>query len=241
MNNWEDISALADDQLEASRAAEMQRQMETDPALRSQYEAILSLKRSLRNDLPDHDSPQTLSLCLDRIREVDRVSRTENVVHKFRYAIVTGLATLIVGAAVFNQVSGADPMGRSAIARTLSAGLAGGNQAIETDTPASEWLRRQLAMAPLGETELHLERAEQFIVDGRPVGRYFLTDGTARYIYLITPGVVDCGGTPVSGFGELKQTQINGKNALSWSENNMSFVFVSNEPVSRMLEFFSRR
>ena len=70
MNNWEDISALADDQLEGSRAAEMQRQMETDPALRSQYEAILSLKRSLRNDLPDHDSPQTLSLCLDRIREV---------------------------------------------------------------------------------------------------------------------------------------------------------------------------
>ena len=106
MNNWEDISALADDQLEGSKAAEMQRQMETDPALRSQYEAILSLKRSLRNDLPDHDSPETLSLCLDRIREVDRVSRTENVVHKFRYAIATGLATLIVGAAVFNQVNG---------------------------------------------------------------------------------------------------------------------------------------
>lgn len=241
MNNWEDISALADDQLEGSRAAEMQRQMETDPALRSQYEAILSLKRSLRNDLPDHDSPQTLSLCLDRIREVDRVSRTENVVHKFRYAIATGLATLIVGAAVFNQVSGADTMDRNAIARSLSAGFTGGNQAIQAETPASEWLRNQLATAPIGESQLHLERAEQLIVDGRPVGRYFLTDGAARYIYLITPGVVDCGGTPVSGFGEMKQTQINGKNALSWSENNMSFVFVSNEPVSRMLEFFSRR
>lgn len=241
MNNWEDISALADDQLEGSRAAEMQRQMETDPALRSQYEAILSLKRSLRNDLPDHDSPQTLSLCLDRIREVDRVSRTENVVHKFRYAIATGLATLIVGAAVFNQMSGTDTMDRNAIARSLSAGLTGGNQAIQTETPASVWLREQLANSSFGDSQLHLERAEQLIVDGRPVGRYFLTDGAARYIYLITPGVVDCGGTPVSGFGEMKQTQIDGKNALSWSENNMSFVFVSSEPVPRMLEFFNRR
>src|SRR5687768_482942 len=139
MNNWEDISALADDQLEASRAAEMRKAMEADPALRSQYEAILSLKRSLRNDLPDHDSPQTLSLCLDRVRELDRVGRTENVVHKFRYAIASGLATLIVGAAVFNRMDEGGIMDRSAISRSLSANLTGNGQVIEADSQASMW------------------------------------------------------------------------------------------------------
>jgi hypothetical protein len=241
MNNWEDISALADDQLEATTAADMRKAMEANPALKSQYEAILSLKRTLRNNLPDHDSPETLSLCLDRIREVDRVGRTENVVHKFRYAIVSGLAALIVGAAVFNQVNDGGTMDRNAVARSLSAGLTGGNQTLQTETPASRLLRQQLAMAPLGDSQLHIEHAEQLIVDGRPVGRCFFTDGTARYIYLITPGVVDCGGTPVPGVNGLNQTQINGKNALSWSENNMSFVLVSDEPISRMLEFFKRR
>lgn len=241
MNNWEDISALADDQLEGSRAAEMQRQMETDPALRSQYEAILSLKRSLRNDLPDHDSPQTLSLCLDRIREVDRVSRTENVVHKFRYAIATGLATLIVGAAVFNQVNGNDIMDSNAIARSLSANLTGNGQAIEAESQASVWLRNQVAMAPIGGEVLQQVRAEQLIVNGRPVGRYLLSDGTSNYTYLITPGVVDCEGTPVDGYPGLKYANINNMNALTWSENNMSFVFVSDVPTSRMLEFFTRR
>ena len=144
MNNWEDISALADDQLEATTAADMRKAMEANPALKSQYEAILSLKRSLRNDLPDHDSPETLSLCLDRIREVDRVGRTENVVHKFRYAIVSGLAALIVGAAVFNQVNDGGTMDRNAIARSLTANLAGGSQAIQGDSQASAWLRNQL-------------------------------------------------------------------------------------------------
>lgn len=241
MNNWEDISALADDQLEASRAADMRKAMEADPKLRSQYEAILSLKRTLRNDLPDHDSPETLSLCLDRVRELDRVGRTENVVHKFRYAIASGLAMLIVGAAVFNRMDDGGIMDRGAISRSLSANLAGSGQSIETDSQASMWLRNQLASAPVGGERLQLIRAEQLIVNDRPVGRYLLTDGAANYIYLITPGAVDCQGTEVPGYQGIKHAEIEGKNALTWTENNMSFVFVSDEPTSRMLSFFSRK
>ena len=241
MNNWEDISALADDQLEATTAADMRKAMEADPALKSQYEAILSLKRTLRNDLPDHDSPETLSLCLDRIREVDRVGRTENVVHKFRYAIVSGLAALIVGAAVFNQVNDGGIMDRNAIARSLSANLTGGSQAIQGDSQASAWLRNQLANAPIGNRRLDLVRADQLDVNGRSVGRYLLTDGSAGYTYLITRGTVDCEGEPVDGYPGLHHARINGKNVITWSENNMSFVLVSAEPVERMLEFFQRR
>ena len=37
------------------------------------------------------------------------------------------------------------------------------------------------------------------------------------------------------------QPEVNGKNVITWSENNMSFVLVSAEPVERMLEFFQRR
>lgn len=240
MNNWENISALADDQLEASTAADMRKAMEADPALRSQYEAILSLKRSLRNHLPSHDSPETLSLCLDRIREIDRVGRTENVVHKFRFAIASGLAMLVIGAAVFNRLDSGDIMDRGDIARSLSASFTGGSEAIETDSQASRWLRSQLASAPVG-SQLQLVRAERLLIDGRPVGRYFLTDGASDYVYLITPGVVDCDGAPVPGFGDMKQSRINNLNALTWCQNNMSFVFVSSEPVSRMLEFVSKR
>jgi anti-sigma factor RsiW len=240
MNNWEDISALADDQLEASKAAEMRRAMEADPNLRSQYEDLLSLKRALRNDLPTHDSPETLSLCLDRVREVDRVGRTENVVHKFRYAIATGLAALLVGAAVYNNSGSANIMDRSAIARSLSAGAAGGREPIRVEGPASQWVREQLDAAPIS-AELVVKTAERLVIDGRAVGRYFLTDGEADYVYLITPGIVDCEGTPIQGYDGIKKSRISGLNALSWSENNMSFVFVSDQPVSRMLEFITRR
>jgi hypothetical protein len=215
--------------------------MEADPAIRSQYEAILSLKRKLRNDLPDHNSAETLSLCLDRIRELREVQNTESVVHKLRYVLVSGLAALIIGAAVFNNADSGGIMDRGAISRSLSAGLSGGNAAIEADSQASMWLRNQLANAPVVSDQLQLIRAERLTVDGRPVGRYLLTDGAAEYIYLIAPGIAECVGAPVPGHERMKQVQIDGNNAITWTENNMSFVLVSREPVSRMLRFFEQR
>ena len=241
MNNWEDLSALADDQLEASKAADLRMQMEANPSLRSQYESILSVKRSLRNNLPSHDSPETLSLCLDRVRELDTTTRTENVVHKFRHAIAGGLAMLIAGAAIYNQTGPAASLDSSAIAKSISAGFTGGSNSINTAGPAEVWLRDNLAAAAIGENQLRLIRAQQLMVDGRPIGRYQLTDGIAEYVYLIAPGIMECDGKEIPGYDGLKLSEVNGMNAITWCENNASFAFISSEPVSEMLEHVIKR
>lgn len=237
MNNWEKMSALADDQLSAEDASAIKMAMQADPSLSKQYESILSLKRSLRNNLPQHDSPETLSICLDRIREVDRVGRTENVVHKFRYALASVLAIAIIGAAAVNRLGGGDIMDRNAISRSLSASITGGGASIENEGQATRWLRDRLNVSLEENRELTLQRWDNLLIDNRPVGRFVYSDGETNYVLLIAPGVVDCDGTPVEGFPGMKHSRINGLNALTWSERDNSYVFAADRPVSALLGY----
>lgn len=240
MNNWEKLSAMADDQLSAEEAAALKGAMQADPALQGQYESILSLKRTLRHKLPQHDSPETLSICRDRFAELDRTSRTENVVHRFRYAFTALLAVAIISAATLNRIGGDDVMGRNAVSQSLSASVAGGGGAVVDQSRAQAWLRDQVTMSPFGPRELSVRRTDQLMVDGKPVNRCIYTDGEADFILVFVQGTVDCGGTDVPGYPGLKQTRIDGLNALTWCEDNKSFVFAGDMPVSTLLSYFKK-
>jgi len=236
MNNWEKMSALADDQLVAEEASALQMAMQADPNLRSQYESILSLKRSLRNDLPTHNSPQTLSSCLDRIRELDRVGKTENIVHKFRYAIVSVLALAVISAATINQITNDGVFDTSAISQTLSAGIAGGgNEAVRHPGQAAAWLAENLSN--FNGDGLNLSTTDELEIQGKRIGRYFYRDSNHRLVLLVIPGVVDCNGDPVPGYNGLTHTTIDGVNALVWTEDSRSFVFAGDVSVPQLLSY----
>jgi anti-sigma factor RsiW len=233
MNNWEKMSALADDQLAAEEASAIKMAMQTDPSLKSRYDSILSLKRSLRNNLPTHDSPETLALCLDRIREIDRVGKTENVVHKFRYAIASVLAVAIISAATLNRLP-SDEFDRSALAQTLSASVAGGGKTVKQQGPAADWLRNNLDN--FDEVGLRPMQTDTIEISGKPIGRYFYQDGDGkRFILLNIPGVIDCGGAAIPGYGKMRHVVIDGVNALVWTEDSRSFVFTGNASVPELL------
>ncbi len=240
MNNWENLSAMADDQLSAEEAATLKRAMQADPALQSQYDSILSLKRTLRNNLPQHDSPETLSLCRDRFAELDRTTRTENIVHRFRYAFTAVLAIAIISAATLNRIGGDDVMGRNAVSESLSASVTGGRGAVLDQSQAQEWLREQVTRSPFGPRELTILRTDQLMIDGKPVNRCIYTDGESDFILVFVQGVVECGGEPVPGYPGLKRTRIDGLNALTWREDNKSFVFAGDMPVSTLLGYFKK-
>jgi hypothetical protein len=240
MNNWEKLSAMADDQLSAEEADALKRAMQADPALQNQYDSILSLKRTLRHNLPQHDSPETLSLCRERFAELDRTTRTENVVHRFRYAFTAVLAVAIISAATLNRLGGDDVMGRNAVSQSLSASVAGGGGTVLDQSQAQAWLREQVTRSPFGARDLSLQRTDQLSVEGKPVNRCIYTDGESDYILLFVQGIVECGGDPVPGYPGLRQTRIDGLNALTWSEDNKSFVFAADRPVSTLLSYFKK-
>jgi len=240
MNNWENLSAMADDQLSAEEAAAIKRAMQADPTLRMQYDSILSLKRTLRNNLPQHDSPETLALCRERFAELSRTSQTENIVHRFRYAFTAVLAIAIISAATLNRLGGNDVMGRNAIAESLSASVAGGRGEVLDQSRAQAWLRDQVTQSPFGPRELSVVRTDQLMVQGRPVNRCVYTDGETDFILVFVQGVVECGGEPVEGYPGLKRTRIEGLNALTWCEGDKSFVFAADLPVSTLLSYFKK-
>lgn len=241
MTNWENMSAMADGQLSAAEAEDLQAAMEANPNLKAQYQSILNLKQTLSSRLPSHDSPETLSLCLDRIRELSSADKTESVVHRFRYAFASVLAIAIFSAALVNRLEGGDILDRGGIARSLSANVAGSGDAVVPEGPASTWLRQQLSSDSPSYGVLQLVRAERILTDGQTIGRFTYTDGASEFLCLVVPGVVDCSGSEVPGYPGLKQTTINGLNALTWCENGMSFVFASHQPVGDMLAYIRDR
>ncbi|MGI8923777.1 MAG: anti-sigma factor family protein [Fimbriimonadales bacterium] len=235
MNNFEMLSAMADNALDANERIAVEQLLRDDPAAQSRYESILHLKRTISDKLPIHDSPATLKLCKARIAELDRAKRTETIVGKYSYAMAGILALSIVSAAYLQRIGGPSTMDKATLQRTLSAGVAGGSN-VASSGGAGDWVRNQLGKPPeaiLG--GLTLWRVDRLTIDGRLMGRLIYTDGASDFVLVVVPDLEECEGAPIQGYPGMRYSRVGQMNAVTWCDPSATYVFAADKPLEVLL------
>ena len=230
MKNNADIAAmLADGALSGEEKREAENLVSANPQAKSEYQAIMTLKRVLREKLPAPDTSKAWPIVKGRIQELQKTTRAEYVVGRYGYAMAAVLMMAIMSAAYMSRIGGS-VMDKNNFQRTLSAGL-GETRSAAPNLTEGEKLIYDVLKSPM----LELKRVDIIRVDGETIRRIIYNDGEANYLLLEAPGVHECAGEDIPNAPGMKYTQVNGVNVISWCEGNTGYAFASRKPVSTLL------
>jgi anti-sigma factor RsiW len=230
------VHALADGQLEGEekRAAEA---LLHDPALRSEYEAVLSLKSVVRTKCEPVSSPGTWHKCRERLAEMDKRSVVEDFVGKYAWGLSSIFLALIIGAGLFNRAFSDEGIATSDAARMLS-GLASSSSAASEAAPSvdmSEWIT-----PPRGGEIRQVGHASD-VFQGHPVAAYYFEDANGRFAVLNVYGVSRVEGVEAMldrpGYFAGK---LNGFNSVAWFERANSLFIVGDRPHEELAKLAER-
>ena len=98
-----ELHAFADDELSASRKAELATQLETETFARRELDSIYSLKRCLGSCAQNLEAPELWKDCCERLDEMDRAKRIENFVGKYAWGICGVFFVAIAMGGFFNR------------------------------------------------------------------------------------------------------------------------------------------
>jgi hypothetical protein len=120
MNEFEDIHALADGQIEGEAKAAAAARILSDEAARAEYETVTLLKATLVRACEPVPNPEGWKDVRERLDAIDRTRRAEVFVGRNAWALCAVFFVLIVSAAFFNRATGRNKLYTGDVARVMS-------------------------------------------------------------------------------------------------------------------------
>jgi anti-sigma factor RsiW len=231
------LQAHADGELDLASAAALERRLASEPELRAQYEAILSLRRLIRS-IPDEDVP------LERLRAKVTSAIDRPIPERSSPARKNSWRALAAAALVGAVLSGTGTF--------IGLQQQANRQEIETfvvsnhirsllaekpfDVASSDrhtikpWFTTKLPESPpvvdLGASGFSLVGGRVDVVAGEPV---------ASIVYRRGPHAISL--TALRGVRDIPRNDISGYNVESWRDNNFTYVAVSDLPRETLNNF----
>lgn len=120
MNEFEDIHALADGQIEGEAKAAAAARILSDESARAEYETVTLLKATLQRTCEPVPNPEGWRIARERLDAIDRARRAEVFVGRNAWALCAVFFVLIVSAAFFNRATGRNKLYTGDVARIMS-------------------------------------------------------------------------------------------------------------------------
>jgi hypothetical protein len=229
-----DVHALVDGENIDSERAQLLAAMEQDSTLKAEYEWAVYIKRTLNDKCKSQGSDECWQSAIVQLNAIDKTKRTENFIGRYAWAFC-GVFVLAIGiASVSNQITG-----RTSLATTSSAGFASLTpiqKSVNADE-ALEAIKARLGSAPatLSATPvLMVDQVLYGVIDGHKAMMLRFADrkGPLDLTFIQGVGAIDTINTPI-GDG-MSQGQINGINAVSWSDGQCLTILASQRPFEEL-------
>ncbi len=208
MSEYLDIHAVADGQVGPEEAQAFREQINREPHLQRELDAIVSLKSTIQQHCKGVPCEETWKSCQSRLASIEKADRVNGFVAKYSWQLCGSLVVCILMAGAWsrmgNQSRSIDPSqvpniaGFSALPN--SAGNEYGFQKYLRDT----W---------------RLNGAYRSQVNGRELVCYDLEDGIGRFALYAVAGV-----DQVEGACHRK---VQGMNCYNWVHNGVQFMVMS--------------
>lgn len=228
-DSTERISRLIDGDTDATECAAIQQERQDSPDIEATYRWMLFVKQALSTKCTPKENDTLLSVCMDRIAEIERSKRTETFVTRHAWALTGALAVAIVGGTLFQRSFQGQGLGNTQMA-SIVGGAAPARESQDLDSlRAADAFRElaknlgaiQLAPAP----KLRALSMDRGIFEGRAFSRLILQDEKGQRFCLAAienaSGRMNVGGKKQGGY---TLGQVNGLNTVSWCQEGVSLV-----------------
>lgn len=234
MSDFLDIHALADGELSADERHAAERRLASDSAANAEYQAILSLKSTLRDKRADIDSAEIWESARKRLDGIDRARAAERFVGKYAWAMCTGIFAIIVGAGLMNFSKGRT-VSTGEVAR-ISAGLPL-SRSIPQPQDMRSWIKDVSQGAPvsLDPGQLQVMEYAAGIDEDRYVSVFKCKDNFGPISLIIVKGANQVsGGEPIGGHSQYMAGSVQMTNCLSWSDSGFAFLLIGNRSYEEL-------
>lgn len=104
MNDWMQMHALADNELDEQAKAAATELVQKDPVCHAEYQAVQSLKSLLKTHCCSTPPPTLWNQTVKRLDAIDRTRKAESFVGRYAWALCGVFLVMIVGAATSNRL-----------------------------------------------------------------------------------------------------------------------------------------
>jgi hypothetical protein len=234
------ICAYIDGELETDEHKAVETMIATDDSWKAEYEAQSQVKRILGSKLSQSDNPELWRECLSRFAKIESANRTQEIVHRFRFALAGVVAIAICAGAYLNRF-GVKPSVGDTLHRSISASVATlpGLSTISQDEAVAfvgKELGTDVQIPTIRNGGLELIGRDVIPCDDCPVGRFVFTDRRSLYFLLFLKTGEEFAGTPIPGADGFEHLAVGKLNAISWIEREKRIVFAGPAPVRDLIQ-----
>jgi anti-sigma factor RsiW len=238
MIDLNELHAYADGELTPEEAAALQTRLQTSPEAQAHLDAILALKRALREKVAAVDCRAEWRGCVGRLNELDRTRRVERFVGRYAWAVCGVFLITILAGGLTNRTGRSDSVSMSDISRIVTT-LAPRRTPPALDAARERWLDELLGQARqsvdpqrmqiLGYADGHL--------DGRRVTTFSIRDANGDFALLVMPGVLNLEGTAALPQDQVfKLGHLQGLNCVAWTDGNNTLAVVADRTYEELVQ-----
>lgn len=228
-----DLHALIDGELDAKTASQVRAEMQKDPALLNEYNAILYIKQTVSTKLGQVECDEVWVQCRGRIHELERVGKVNGFVGRYGWALCASLFVVIALGGYQHRIgvnSGGDPAKLAKVNAAMSP-IPG----LRTFMQATHMAREKLGTLVHGaDDRLQLMNASQGYINGQPAMRIQFADHIGKMTLYILPNQVAPAAQPVNGTPYQIFTLEEGQ-ALCWPRDDKLMVLVGDRTPAELM------
>lgn len=237
MNEWLNVHALIDDELDGQTRKAVREHMQTCAVCQAEWEAVREVKTVVVTKCVQPDCAEVWAQCTKRLSEIDRTRKVESYVGRYAWAACAGLFVVVLGAAAMNRFNGndlrTDDVAR--ISSSLAPISAPRSQALDDKR---HWLQNNLDQAmPMKSNTLNVIGGAMGYFHGRKIARADLEDGQGLVDLFVvhTSNGVD-GVEPLEAHGQFSGGRINDLNCITWTDHGNAYMLIGKRPIDGLVD-----
>lgn len=245
MSDFLDIHALADGELAGSEKDRVLQAIQSDPALKAEYETIMLLKKTVREKTVPMTSASSWNDCRTRLAELDKKHRVEGFVGRYAWAMCASVFIFVVGMGLYNRQMGGSRVGTGDVAKIMS-GLTPLSRPVAQPQDMSSWIRDVSRGATVqNANQFQISRyAEGVDAIGRPAAAFQMSDAVGPFSLLIVKGADRVDGVePMVGNTTFFAGRVGDSNCLMWVEHGFGLTLIGDrtyDELARLAESLRR-
>lgn len=225
MNDYLDLHALADGEIDDAGRARISEKLRTNPTLNREYESICALKASVRNACGPVENQECWAAVRERLGEIDKVNRVQEFVGKYAWGICGAFLLFIVGGAMLNRNLAKNTLYTGDMPKLMSSlspvPLLGNSDIGQND------LGKMAEGAPLQQSlhDLNVRAAHKGFFEGRRAMSFELADLKGALTLIVVSDTDEIrAADDTTADREYRTCQVNRQNCITWVDRGFAFL-----------------
>lgn len=245
MNDWLDIHAYVDNELDGDAKKRVEARLEQSAECKAEYEAITTLKVVVTSKCGSVECAEVWKKCQDRLVELEKTRRVETFVGKWSWAMCAAFFFMIFGAAMYNRANGGG-LRASDVTRLSSSFIPISAPRSQDQNAKTQWVRQVLdTPSTVLPGQMLVTGAGQGTIDGhRAVRLNFVDDKGAMSLFVVQQSDRLDDVEQMDGHSSYYLARLNDAYCINWTDGNRAFLLVgrrSPQELAQIADMLSAR